>query len=134
MNSMITTDIVQQPQTILPPGSILATIFKALTVYRALQYRTLNPSGSFDNAGRFYIDEGCKCCDGLARPTRTHPYGQMIHGRSLVHVAHKLKVEDYIKIVRRAKSIYEKLGDDACVDYLASGKVRDAIMAIDVGL
>jgi cell division protein FtsI/penicillin-binding protein 2 len=127
-------DNTSATQTVFPPESTLSRIFKSVTEYTALKNRTINPDGHFDSAGRFYIDEGCSCCKYIARPTRSYPYGQMIHGRSLVHVAHKFQVENYIKIVRKAKSIYERLGDDACMTYLATEKTSETILAIDLGL
>lgn len=127
-------DPISATQPAFPPESTLSRIFKSVTGYAALKNRIINPDGHFDSAGRFYIDEDCSCCKYIARPTRSYPYGQMIHGRSLVHVAHKFQVENYIKIVRKAKSLYERLGDDACMKYLASEKTIESILAIDLGL
>lgn len=120
--------------SLLQLGSTFHKIYEAVIEYFARKERRTHPAGEFDNIGRFFISEGCLCCYSLCRPTRTHLYSQMIHGRSLKHVAYKYQVSEYMKIVRRAKWVYEKIGDDACQAYLASNKVRDCIMAIDLDL
>lgn len=124
----------ESADVILPAGSAMEDIFAAVVEYRARKERTIHPAGTFDSAGRFFIKEGCSCCDDIARPTRSYPYGQMNHGRTLPHVAHLHKVQDYMAVVRKAKSIYEATGPEACREYLLSPKVKDAIFAVDLGL
>ena len=51
------------------------------------QHRKTHPAGRFDSAGRFYIDPAYPCCAGLRTPSRSYPYPQMSHGRTLLHVA-----------------------------------------------
>jgi hypothetical protein len=134
---MISIDIASNTASsasLLQRGSTFHKIYEAVIEYFARRERRIHPVGEFDNIGRFFISEGCACCDSLRRPTRTRLYSQMIHGRSLKHVAHKYQVSEYIRIVRRAKWVYEKVGDDACQAYLASKEIRDRVMAIDLGL
>lgn len=118
----------------LPAGSVMENILSAVVEYRARKDRKIHPGGTFDSAGRFFIAEGCSCCEDIARPTRSHPYGQMNHGRTLGHVAHLHRVEDYLPIVKKAKSIYENSGTEACKEYLLTNKVRDSIFSTDLGL
>lgn len=134
MTSLTNINTAAATEAVLEAGSTFEDIFNAVVEYRARKERRSNPFGEFDSAGRFFIGEGCSCCDDIARPTRSFPYGQMNHGRTLAHVAHKFNVEDYMAIVRKAKSVYEQNGAEACKTYLASGKVRDAVIAVDLGL
>tara|TARA_R110001606_G_scaffold363430_2_gene517539 strand:+ start:6643 stop:6906 length:264 start_codon:yes stop_codon:yes gene_type:complete len=54
----------------------------------ARRKRITHPKGEFDNAGRFYLDESeqCECCADIRSPSRTHPFSQMVHARTLKHV------------------------------------------------
>lgn len=49
--------------------------------------RQRHPPGKFDNAGRFYASERCECCLSIKSPSRTHPFLQMVHARTMTHVA-----------------------------------------------
>ena len=80
---------------------IQADIFSAAAMYLALRDRTAHPRGSFDQAGRFFLDVRHECCEGLRPPSRNHPYPQMTHGRSLRHVCHGHGAAAYIPIVRK---------------------------------
>lgn len=62
-------------------------IDKVLAEYHELSTRAINPPGTFDNAGRFYLSERGACCAGLRSPSRAYPYSQMVHGRTLKHIA-----------------------------------------------
>lgn len=60
---------------------------------QGLRDRTRNPAGSFDKAGRFSLQYRCECCDEVRSPSRAYPYSEMIHGRSVAHVANVHEVE-----------------------------------------
>ncbi len=52
------------------------------------KHRLSHPPGDFDKAGRFILHERGGCCDMIRAPSRSRPYPEMEHGRSLTHVAH----------------------------------------------
>ena len=64
-------------------------IQKATKEYLDRQGRTSHPNGEFDKGGRFYLakEEICDCCTGIRSPSRSWPYSQMVHGRTMKHVA-----------------------------------------------
>ena len=66
-------------------------IEKAIEEFKALQSREINPTGTFDNAGRWYPadSEKAECCEGLRSPSRAYPYSLMVHCRTLKHVCEK---------------------------------------------
>lgn len=49
------------------------------------QQRLVDPDGAFDDQGRFYVQEGCSCCDDIRAPSKAYPYSQMVHARTLPH-------------------------------------------------
>ena len=51
------------------------------------KHRLAHPHGRFDEAGRFFLGERCDCCAGLRSPSTQRPHLEMLHGRSLTHVA-----------------------------------------------
>lgn len=53
-------------------------------VFLELQLRRRHPSGSYDNAGRWYADNSSLI--DVRRPTRAWPYSQMVACRSLKYV------------------------------------------------
>ncbi len=53
-------------------------------VYKKLQNRDINPSGSFDNAGRFYSDN--KHLIECRTPSRSYPYSELLACRTHKHV------------------------------------------------
>jgi hypothetical protein len=59
----------------------------------ARRERRSHPPGYFDKAGRFFLTERCECCAEIKTPSRTWPYPEMNHGRTLVHVASVFDVE-----------------------------------------
>ncbi len=54
----------------------------------SLKHRLSHPPGAFDKAGRFTLHERGVCCDGLRSPSIAYPHSEMLHGRSITHVAH----------------------------------------------
>ena len=63
------------------------TILKAAQEFLDLKNRVKHPEGTFDKAGRFYLEETYPCCF-VRSPSRAYPYSQMVHGRTAEHVAH----------------------------------------------
>lgn len=68
-------------------GYSAADLSAALEAHRREQ-RISHPAGKFDSAGVFHLEERCACCAGLRRPCPIYPYSEMLHARSLTHVAH----------------------------------------------
>lgn len=69
------------------------TVDKAAREAIARRDRHRHPPGKFDNAGRFYASERCECCLSIKSPSRTHPFLQMVHARTMIHVAQVFDVE-----------------------------------------
>lgn len=53
-------------------------------VYELLKNRVINPAGTFDNAGRFWLDN--RDLINVREPSRAWPYSQMTAGRTLKYV------------------------------------------------
>ena len=72
----------------------MSKVQEAITEYLKLKNRETHPEGTFDSGGRFYLAESEKqdCCRGIRSPSRTYPYSEMVHARTLKHVAHKYNV------------------------------------------
>ena len=59
----------------------------AAAAYIALRDRVSNPGGSFDRGGRFTLDAYHECCASIRNPSRAYPYSELVHARTLKHVA-----------------------------------------------
>lgn len=66
---------------------------------------------SADQAKRFWLAEKLSCC-GVRTPSRAHPFSQLSHGRTIVHVAN-LEGAD-LKAVRRLVRLIEAAKDVDC--------------------
>ena len=53
-------------------------------VYQDLKSRRVNPSGSFDSAGRWHSDNGDLI--SVRPPSRSYPYSEMLACRTLKYV------------------------------------------------
>jgi hypothetical protein len=53
-------------------------------VYSELKNRVINPSGTFDKAGRFYLENDDLV--SVRSPSRSYPYSQMTAGRTRKYV------------------------------------------------
>lgn len=67
------------------------TQFSVIEIQAAQEYldrrdRKTHPAGRFDKGGRFYISESCSC-GSVRSPSRSYPYSEMVHGRTIKHVA-----------------------------------------------
>lgn len=71
------------------------------------------PAGTFDRARRFWLDEDLPCCR-VRTPSRAHPFSQLKHGCSMIHVAN-LEGADLVA-VRRLVSLLEKSANVDCPD------------------
>lgn len=84
-------------------------VFKAVATALGLKNRRINPDGTFDKAGRFYLQTSCPHCAGIRSPSRAFPYSSMVHGRTLKHVYHefplapKLTESEFIKLAKAAE-------------------------------
>lgn len=87
-------------------STVEPTVVTAAQAFIKLQERKENPSGSFDNAGRFWLAETCECCRSIRTPSRAFPYSQMVHARTAVHVANAYGVD--ASLVRKAANLLKK--------------------------
>ncbi len=84
-------------------------VFKAVATALGLKHRKVNPDGTFDKAGRFYLQTLCPHCADIRSPSRAYPYSAMVHGRTLKHVYHefplasKLTEAEFIKLAKAAE-------------------------------
>ena len=53
-------------------------------VYEMLQARQIHPRGTFDNAGRFILDNANLV--KVRAPSKRWPYSHMVAGRTLIYV------------------------------------------------
>jgi len=75
--------------------------------FLALQNRTAHPEGTWGTHKRFYLANKCACCD-CRTPSRTWPNSEMLHGRTLLHVATAAGIADSIIYVKRYIHLFEK--------------------------
>jgi hypothetical protein len=75
-----------------------AAEYEAAARYIRRKNREEWPAGKSDQAKRFWLAEALSCC-GVRTPSRAHPFSELRHGCSMVHVAN-LEGAD-LKAVRR---------------------------------
>lgn len=87
------------------------SVSKATLEYLNRKYRISHPDGDFDAGGRFYLsdEERRRCCAGIRVPSRSYPWSEMTHGRTLRHVAALYNVEER-EVRRLCKSAERLLG------------------------
>lgn len=85
--------------------------YEAATRYIRRKNRSERPEGCFDRAKRFWLSEDLPCCR-VRTPSRAHPFSELSHGRTIVHVAN-LESAD-LKAVRRLVRLIEVAKDVAC--------------------
>ena len=73
-----------------------STLETAAREYIARRDRHAHPVGEFDSAKRFTLDssEHCACCAGIREPSRAFPFSEMVHARTLKHVANLFNVDE----------------------------------------
>lgn len=97
-------------QQILGAGYTAAD-YDAATRYIRRRSQNEWPAGTFDRAKRFWLEEDLPCCR-VRTPSRAHPYSELKHGCSMVHVAN-LEGAD-LAAVRRLVRLLEKSADVDC--------------------
>lgn len=75
----------------------------------SLQRRLSHPAGKFDDVGRFFLAQRFACCATVRSPSSDYPHTEMVHGRSLRHVAHlhdvpKLHVQRMVRALEAVVS------------------------------
>ena len=85
--------------------------YEAAARYLRRKNREESPAGKSDQAKRFWLAEKLSCC-GVRTPSRAHPFSQLSHGRTIVHVAN-LEGAD-LKAVRRLVRLIEAAKDVDC--------------------
>ena len=78
----------------------MESVKAAVEEYLRRLTRRSHPSGSFDRVGRFTLAQQFDCCAGIRCPSRSWPWSQMTHGRTLRHVAQEFDVGE--KALRKA--------------------------------
>ncbi len=82
------------------------TTIEAAQMYLDLSSRVTNPAGTFDKAGRFFLADRHSCCSAIRCPSRAFPWSEMVHGRTIVHVAAVTGVD--VSELRRAVRAEQK--------------------------
>ncbi|WP_210093726.1 hypothetical protein [Ruegeria sp. HKCCSP346] len=88
-------------------GDLSSEVRSAALEYIKRKRRLSHPNGEFDGGQRFYLasQERRACCEGIRRPSRSYPYSEMAHGRSLRHVAELFDIDE--RDVRRLVQLVE---------------------------
>lgn len=74
----------------------------------ALRDRVKNPDGKFDSQGRFYLAHKCRCCEEIRSPSRSYPFSEMVHGRTVKHVANAMGVGEHLATIKLIMKILDK--------------------------
>lgn len=114
------------PETIIATIAVerdysAADLSAALEAHRRRQ-RISHPAGKFDKAGVFHLEELCACCAGLQRSSAKRPHSEMLHARSLIHVAHLYDVP--VLHVRRLVKAFERARDFPLPSQHAQGQLK----------
>lgn len=83
-------------------------ITKAAKESIELRDRVKNPAGNFDGQGRFYLDQKCSCCNDIRSPSRSYPFSEMAHGRTVKHVATAMGVSEHLATIKLIIKILDK--------------------------
>lgn len=102
--------------------------------YLSRQDRLSHPGGHFDSAKRFSLNEKFSCCEDIRSPSRRFPYPEMMHGRSLLHVAHEFGVEQHLKLIRQAANRLKKNGLADMAVFLTSSKAKRMMLEADLNM
>ncbi len=76
----------------------------------ARQQRVSHPTGIFYGSGCFTLTERLACCEVISSPTCARPHAEMLHGRSLGHVAQlhgvpRLEVQRLVRVQEAVASL-----------------------------
>lgn len=111
-----TTLKIKMPQK-FSKNSLTKMTKSAIDYYR-LKNRHSNPNGEFDKQGRFYLHPKYSCCEDIRCPSRSYPYSEMTHGRTILHTCHTHKIitdnmtekeiKNVLLLVKRITKIFEQ--------------------------
>ena len=87
--------------------------YEAATRYIRRRDKNERPAGQFDRAKRFWLAEDLPCCR-VRTPSRAHPFSELRHGCSMVHIAN-LEGAD-LKAARRLARLLERCAGIDCPD------------------
>jgi hypothetical protein len=71
-------------------------VSRAAGEYFRRQSRKVHPDGRLDKGGRWYpsASERQACCNQIRQPSRSYPWGLMLHCRTMVHLAQAYDVPE----------------------------------------
>lgn len=101
-------------------SKLALSVLAAAEHYIKLRDRDMHPAGNVDSAGRFFLDRRYECCRGIRSPSRNYPFSEMVHARTVLHVACELKLSDYIKAIRKVSGVLDKSGEEAAREMIVS--------------
>lgn len=116
----------------VPAADIYSRVMVCAREYINRRDRICHPGGSFDSGGRFSLSEKYDCCDGIRSPSRAYPFSEMLHGRTLGHVAHEFCIEQHISVIRRIANRLTKEGEDSALELLNSKAVKRKLLEVDL--
>lgn len=119
---------------VTPAADIFTRVMDCAREYISRRERHSHPAGGFDSAGRFSLKERHECCEGIRSPSRAYPFSEMLHGRSLIHVAHELGLEQHSSVVRRVANCLTKKGEEPARALLYSKAEKRKLLAVDLEL
>lgn len=117
-----------------PIVDIYSHVMGCVREYINRRDRICHPGGSFDSGGSFSLEKRYDCCAGIRSPSRAYPFSEMLHGRSLSHVAHELGLEQHFSVIRRVANRLIKDGDESALALLHSKAVKRKLLEVDIGL
>lgn len=115
-------------------NSFFTQIINCAKAYDNMKNRLTHPKGKFDSASRFYVDKKFACCEQIRSPSRSYPYSQMTHARSLEHIAHEFSLERHISVIRKIANTLSKKGEDEAINRLNSNKIKSELLTVSIGL
>lgn len=130
MNAKSAIDTSTQPDN----RDIFTQIINCAKTYSDMKNRHIHPQGEFDSANRFYTSVKYPCCEHIRPPSRSYPYSQMKHARSLEHIAHEFAVAQHISVLRKIANTFSKKGEDEARKRLHSNRIKAEILQVSIGL
>lgn len=103
--------------------------FNTIIEFVKLQTREIHPSGTFDNAGRFYLGD---CPAWIREPSRRYPLSQMQHGRTLEYVVNSNKAdEEEVKEIKKLVNRVAKGTKGQSVTELSATERKEVLAEIN---
>ena len=113
-----------------------APLHAAAIQFEKLKDRAVHPEGRPDPAGRFYLTDGSACCDCIRAPSRNHPFSQLLHGRTAVHVAYQYgiphrtgDIHRYLRLMKKHPEL--RSSPTIALSILANHQARQALEEIE---